>query len=248
MLSALLALYCGMRIGELCALSCSDIDLGRMEIYIHRTMHRGRNPDQDAGKKTITVIEEIPVKKQIRRVRIPDALKGYLEEYMLPGRTLFRASDGLSPVERRTMGNRLARTMEAFRLEGINYERLRMTYMNGMADVEILDNVFGGFTPSRPYSRTMDTVWQTDEMGKDLAPLRMFTGLSPGEMGNVLGVSEETYRGMENGSRGMSWNEYLSLLFIFHYNGRTADIIENLGLFPQSVKESIMIGDGDIRQ
>ncbi len=68
---------------------------------------------------------------------------------------------------------------EVFRLGGINYERLRMTHMNGMADGKILDNVFCGITPDR----------------------------------------------------------------IFHYNGGTADIIENPGFFPQSIKESIRIGN-----
>lgn len=52
MLAAMLAIFCGMRIGELCALNSDDVDLTRSEIYIHLTAHRVRNPKRDeAGEK-----------------------------------------------------------------------------------------------------------------------------------------------------------------------------------------------------
>ena len=34
----------------------------------------------------------------------------------------------------------------------------------------------------------------------------------------------------------------MTMLFIFHYNGRTGDIVENLGLYPKSLQESLKIG------
>lgn len=48
LLAALLYIFCGIRNGEICGLSCDDIDLERMEIYIHKTVHRVSNPDKEA--------------------------------------------------------------------------------------------------------------------------------------------------------------------------------------------------------
>ena len=84
MLATLLSIYCGLRTGELCGLSCDDVDTDRMEIYIHSTVHRVRNRDEDSAKKTMLVVEELPRKKQIRKVPIPAILKDYVSYFMLP--------------------------------------------------------------------------------------------------------------------------------------------------------------------
>lgn len=62
MLAALLSMYCGLRTGELSGLSSDDADLERMELYIHSTVHRVKNPDENALKKTHIVVEELPRK------------------------------------------------------------------------------------------------------------------------------------------------------------------------------------------
>ena len=241
MLAALLFLFCGLRNGELCALKSDDVDLNRMEIYIHATAHRVSNPNQEVKNKTILVIEEITQKKRNRRVRIPAVLKDYIAEFLEPGRFLIRNNDN-AMSDPRTLEKKIERVLGAFGLEEINSERLRMTYQKGRADEQILTNIFLGIRPDRPYSGAVDMKWLTDEMARDLAPLRLLVGLSHGELGQIMGVSEGTYRSMENGSRDLSWDEYLSLLFIFHYNGRTIDVVDGLGLFPQSLKEKIKVG------
>ena len=241
MLAVLLVLFCGTRNGELCALSCDDVDIDRMELFIHRTAHRISNPDKDAENKTALVVEEIPRKKQIRRVRIPEVLKSYIQEFMIPGRMLIRNREGLM-VDPRNLENRLTNTLDAFGLSGINSERLRKTYQKGISDEQILTNIFLGIRPDRPYRGSVDITWLRDEMSKDLAPLRLLVGLSHDEMGSILGISEGIYRGLENGSHDISWDQYLALLFVFHYNGRTIDIVDNLGLFPQALKEKMKIG------
>ena len=85
--------------------------------------------------------------------------------------------------------------------------------------------------------------WLTEELGKDLAPLRMLVGVSIDEAADILGVSSGLYRQLENGSREVSWDQYMSLLFIYHYNLRTSDIVDSLGLYPDSLREKIRIGD-----
>lgn len=241
MLAALLSLFCGMRTGELCGLSSDDVDLGRQELYIHSTVHRVKNPDREGGKKTVIVVEELPRKQHIRRVPFPAALKGYIGEFLLPGGMLVRNRDGSWPVDPRTLENRLDKVFEAFRMGNVRFERLRKTYMNGKADGRILENAFSGVKTGLPHG-PLDAKWLTDEMARDLAPLRMLVGLSPDEMGNILGVPEGVYRSMEAGRCGISWDQYLALLFLFHYNGRTVGVVDTIGLFPDALKENLKIG------
>lgn len=125
------------------------------------------------------MLEDIPRKKQIRKVPIPVVLKEYINEYMIPGRMLIRNKDGLM-IDPRTLENKMLRIMDAF-------------------------------------------------------------GLSHDEICTLLGISEDMYNEMENGRHGMTWDQYLALLFIFHYNGRTNDVVDSLGLFPLSLKEKIKL-------
>ncbi len=242
MLSALLSIYCGLRTGEICGLSCDDIDLGRMEIYVHAIAHRVRKQEDEGSKKTHVIIDEIARKNQIRRVRIPEILKDYVSEFMIPHGALIRGRDGVSTTDPRSLENRLIRVMDAFKIPGISFERLRKTYIKGKADEEILNNVFLGIRPERPYSGAVDITWLTDEMVRDLVPLRMLIGLSQSEMGKILGFTEQELQGIESGMKSISWDQYLTMLFIFHYNGRTGDIVENLGLYPKALQENLKIG------
>lgn len=244
MLAALLSIFCGMRIGELCALNSDDVDGTRNEIYIHATVHRVRNPrkdDEGDGKKTVIMIEEIPRKKQIRRVAYPVILNDYISEFKLKGRPLVRNKNG-GHTDPRTLENRLIRIMSVFRMEGINFERLRKTYMNGKADEQILNHIFLGIRADSPYGGQVDVDWLTAELSKDLAPLRMLVGMSVEETADILGVSAEMYQQLENGSREASWDQYMTILFLYHYNMRTTDIVDNLGLYPNSLREKIKIG------
>lgn len=243
MLAALLSVYCGMRTGELCALSSDDVDAARNEIYIHKIAHRVRNlrRDEENEPKSIILIEEISQKRQIRRVCYPAILNDYIREFCLPGRPLIRNKDN-AQTDPRTLENWLKRIMAVFRINNINFERLRKTYINGKADEQVLNNIFLGIHPDAPYGGRVDEKWLTNELTRDMAPLRMLIGLSAEEAADVLGVSEVTYRELENGRREPSWDQYMTLLFLYHYNMRTTDIVKNLGLYPDSLREKIRIG------
>ena len=244
MLAALLSIFCGMRTGELCALISDDVDSARNEIYIHETAHRVRNPkrNEEGESKTVVIIEEIPRKTQIRRVHFPAVLNDYINEFKIKGKTLIRNKAG-EQYDPRNLENWLDKLMGVFRIEGISFERLRKTYMKGKADEQVLNNIFLGIRPDTPYGGHIDVNWLTDELAKDLVPLRLLLGLSAEEAADIIGVSTSLYRQLENGSREVSWDQYMSLLFFYHYNMRTTEIVDNLGLYPDSLKEKIKIGD-----
>lgn len=169
MLAALLCLYCGMRTGELSAIKSDDVDTTRNEIYIHETAHRVRNPkrDEPGEKKTVIVVEEMPWKKQIRRVKYPEVLTDYIKEFQIKGRPLIRSRND-EQVDPRTLENWLLRIMKVFRVEGINFERIRKTYLNGNANEQVLNNIFLGIHPDTPYDGHVDVKWLTDELTKDV--------------------------------------------------------------------------------
>ena len=115
---------------------------------------------------------------------------------------------------------------------------------NCKADEQVLNNIFLGIHSDAPYDGHVDEKWLTNELTRDMASLRMLIGLSVEEAADVLGVSEVTCRELENGSREPSWDQYMTLLFLYHYNMRTTDIVKNLGLYPDSLREKIRIGEG----
>lgn len=70
---------------------------------------------------------------------------------------------------------------------------------------------------------------------EELPVLRTKLGLSQDEMGNMLGISRQTYSTIETKRRKMSWPLFLSLILIFDYNDQTHNYIHQTGVFPQKL-------------
>lgn len=69
-LGILLCLYTGLRIGEICALKWSDIDLSNQVIHVRKTLQRIKNPN-DVIPKTVIIIDEPKSSKSVRDIPIP---------------------------------------------------------------------------------------------------------------------------------------------------------------------------------
>jgi len=88
--------------------------------------------------------------------------------------------------------------------------------------------------------------WLMDEMSRDMASLRLLLGITADEMGNLLGVSRNTYKNLESGKKEISWDQYMALLFVFRYNDRTSPVTDTLGLFPEPLKVRMKKGTNSI--
>lgn len=75
----------------------------------------------------------------------------------------------------------------------------------------------------------------------ELPVLRAKIGLSQEELSNIIGISRQTYSTFETGKRKMPWNTFLSILFVFSNNEKTAPILEACGAFPDMLKNEINI-------
>lgn len=252
MLGILLMLYTGIRIGELCALSCDDIDLEKNNIYIHRSVHRVKNKDDNSIGKTRNVISPIPSKKQIRTVKFPEELHSYIKEFYFPTCNLMTGNS--LPAEAKTVRGRVDRLLEVYKIENIPFQRLHRTFVEGESDIEILRSVFCKkkmqYQPDNhvvvfkryyePKDKNIDKNWLCREMALDLAALRLLIGASCLEISLILGISIAEYEKTESGERPLSWNEYMTLLFFFNCNDKTRAVIEALGLYPDVLKRRML--------
>ena len=240
MLASLLILYCGIGTGEVCALHCDDIDLERGEMYIHQTVQRvKRKNNEEMQSKTERIVMELPTKKQIRTVVIPEGLMEYINEFYKKGVYLIGGKKAV-PFEIRTLQNRTGKLLKLYHLD-VNFIRMHNTFVRGEASLEIFKRVFGIVGQREDTERNLDVEQVKTEMVLDLPALRLLVGMTIEEMSSYIGISAELYRQIEEGKMMLSWTQFLALLFLFQYNRKTKVILEPLGLLPNALEEKIKI-------
>ena len=239
MIAVLLTLFCGIRLGEICALDWEDVNFDARKIYVHKSAHRV-SVDGDALNKSELIIAEIPTKTHIRMVDVPDEILDYMRQFKKRSGIVLTGFPGL-PMETRTLQNRVKRVFDIYKMGYINFQCLRKTYVEGKADTGVLREILAPEMPGRAADTAIDKVWLSEEMVNDLQPLRLLLGLSAKETADILGVSESVYYGIESGRREISWSEYLALLFFFRFNRKTAPVVECLGLYPEALKNKLTI-------
>ncbi len=75
----------------------------------------------------------------------------------------------------------------------------------------------------------------------ELPVLRAKIGISQDDISSIIGISRQTYSGIETKKRKMSWNIFLSLILFYGYNEKTTDLVEAIGAFPQELKQTFNI-------
>ena len=82
-----------------------------------------------------------------------------------------------------------------------------------------------------------------DTLTEELPSLRAKIGITQEEICGIVGISRQTYSSIETKKRKMSWNIYLSLIMFFIHNEKTAPVIEAIGAFTESLRESLKINN-----
>ncbi len=122
-------LYTGLRIGELCALQWKNIDLINKKVQIKKTLIRIKNPDEQARKKTIIIMDEPKSSSSIREIPIPDFLIPIMSEL---GQNVtddtFLISKEEKFIETRTYFNKYKQILNKLDLEMYNFHALRHTF------------------------------------------------------------------------------------------------------------------------
>ena len=78
---------------------------------------------------------------------------------------------------------------------------------------------------------------------EELPLLRAKLGISQENLCDIVGISRQTYSGIETKKKKMSWSVFLSLLMLFTHNEKTAPIIRSAGAFPDDLQESLNISN-----
>lgn len=75
-----------------------------------------------------------------------------------------------------------------------------------------------------------------DKFIYELPILRARIDMTQDEISEIAGLSRQTYSALETRKRRMTWSNFMALLFVFYFNPVTREEIENVGIFPNSLK------------
>ena len=143
-LGVAISLYTGIRIGELCALQWSDIDLENRTLTVRKTIQRVQIPNGKHRTKLVITAPKSSTSK--REIPMPECLcrmlrdfKAYPDAYVLSGNN--------KPVEPRTMQYRFARILDNANLPSVHFHSLRHAFASGCIalgfDVKTLSAILG---------------------------------------------------------------------------------------------------------
>lgn len=91
------------------------------------------------------------------------------------------------------------------------------------------DNVIGSIAQ-------IDKKMLMEKLSAELPVLRAKMGSSQAELGELIGVSRQTYSMIETQKKEMAWSVYMSLILVFSSNPKTASLLEFCGAFPAELQ------------
>lgn len=125
-LGVLLSLYCGLRIGEVCALKWKHIDLENNIIHIEHTLNRIKNTiNQDTKTKIYCGDPKSANSKRI--IPIPSCLVSILKEY-LTDKDIYLISGTTSFIEPRCYYYKYKKIIQSLSITNVDYHALRHTF------------------------------------------------------------------------------------------------------------------------
>lgn len=146
-LGIMLSLYCGLRIGEVCALQWTDIDTKNAVLYVRRTVQR--ITDFSGKSKTKIHVGSPKSKSSVRAIPIPSFLVPIifmLEQEDPPDAYVLTGSID-RPLEPRTFQYYFAQILNISGIEKLNYHTLRHTFATNCIalgfDIKSLSEILG---------------------------------------------------------------------------------------------------------
>ena len=144
-LGIMIALYTGVRIGELCGLKWSDIDLNAKTIRIERTVQRIRVSCK--SNRTELIVSTPKSNTSMRTIPIPEFLVRMLKAFKPSDRDCYIISGGTKPTDPRTLQYRFKKLLIRSGLRVVNFHSLRHMFATNCIelgfDVKTLSEILG---------------------------------------------------------------------------------------------------------
>ena len=144
----LLALYAGLRIGEICALAWDDVDFEKMTLSVSKTRQRIQHPESVTEKtKTCVTTGRAKSNSSERIIPLPTFLLTCLQEQKNNSTSnyIFTYKDRL--LEPRLLQYRFKKLLKVAEIEPINFHALRHTFatrcMEKCIDIKTISELLG---------------------------------------------------------------------------------------------------------
>lgn len=156
----LLALFTGLRIGELCSLKWGDIKDGR--IYVRRTIQRLQN---DNGKGTKLYEGPPKTSTSIREIPLPSFLRELIEKYRESSDEAYVLGTNTTPIaEPRVMQLKFKKYLSEANIENTNFHTLRHTFATRCVEcdfeIKSLSEILGHSNIATTLSRYVHATYQ----------------------------------------------------------------------------------------
>lgn len=150
-LSIFMALYTGLRIGELCALKWEDIDFTNRMIHIHKNVQRVQNKQGNTTMKTYLSITSPKTKSGIRNIPMTTSLYEVLKQFdnihqEKRNEYIFKSQNNI-PIDPRKIQHHFTKITKQLEINSITFHSLRHTFATrcielGM-DIKTLSEILG---------------------------------------------------------------------------------------------------------
>lgn len=131
----LLAVFTGLRIGEICALRWRDISLPDKALHVRFTMQRIQNLDCAGDAKTKVTISPPKSNTSLRIIPLPDFLVELCRKRLNPNTHAFILTGTEFYMEPRALQYRFRRYTDACELEGIHFHTIRHTFATRCVEI-----------------------------------------------------------------------------------------------------------------
>ena len=143
----LIALYTGIRLGELCALQWSDIDFATNTLTISKTLIRVQNKiEETAFPKTRIIITKPKSDKSCREIPVPDYISKIAFDFVSK-KTDYVLSGNSKPIEPRNMQYFFHSIIKEINIHNISFHTLRHTFATRCVeknfDIKTLSEILG---------------------------------------------------------------------------------------------------------